>query len=72
MEATILEAPEVMEQEKEIAQKKKKSLWDCVLENKKNPLPFTIEKEAEDLIFGSTMWVKLMQEEVLDEYCITF
>ena len=56
-----------MEQEKEIAQKKKKSLWDCVLENKKNPLPFTIEKEAEDLIFGSNMWVKLMQEEVLDE-----
>ena len=67
MEATILEAPEVMEQEKEIAQKKKKSLWDCVLENKKTPLPFTIEKEAEDLIFGSNMWVKLMQEEVLDE-----
>lgn len=70
MEATILEAPEVVmeqEKEKEIAQKKKKSLWDCVLENKKNPLPFTIEKEAEDLIFGSNMWVKLMQEEVLDE-----
>jgi hypothetical protein len=24
-------------------------------------------KEAEDLIFGSNMWVKLMQEEDLDE-----
>ena len=70
MEATILEAPEVVmeqEKEKEIAQEKKRSLWDCVIENKKNPLPFTIKKEAEDLIFGSNMWVKLMQEEVLDE-----
>ena len=70
MEATILEAPEVMEQEKEkdIAQEKKKSLWDCIMENKKRPPRYMISnKEAEDLIFGSNMWVKLMQEEDLDE-----
>lgn len=71
MEATILEALEVvMEQEKEkdIAQKKKKSLWDCIMENKKRPPRYMISnKEAEDLIFGSNMWVKLMQEEDLDE-----
>ena len=70
MEATILEAPEVMEQEKEkdIVQEKKKSLWDCIMENKKRPPRYMISnKEAEDLIFGSNMWVKLMQEEDLDE-----
>ena len=71
MEATILEAPEVvMEQgkEKEIVQEKKKSAWDYMMENKKRPPRYMISnKEAEDLIFGSNMWVKLMQEEVLDE-----
>ena len=70
MEATILEASEVMEQEKEkeIVQEKKKSLWDCIMENKKRPPRYMISnKEAEDLIFGSNMWVKLMQEEDLDE-----
>jgi hypothetical protein len=71
MEATILEAPEVvMEQgkEKEIVQEKKKSAWDYMMENKKRPPRYMISnKEAEDLIFGSNMWVKLMQEEDLDE-----
>jgi hypothetical protein len=71
MEATILEAPEVVmeqEKEKEIVQEKKKSLWDCIMENKKRPPRYMISnKEAEDLIFGSNMWVKLMQEEDLDE-----
>lgn len=70
MEATILEAPEIMEQEKEkeIVQEKKKSAWDYMMENKKRPPRYMISnKEAEDLIFGSNMWVKLMQEEDLDE-----
>lgn len=71
MEATILEAPEVvMEQgkEKEIVQEKKKSAWDYMMENKNRPPRYMISnKEAEDLIFGSNMWVKLMQEEDLDE-----
>ena len=71
MEATILEAPEVVmeqEKEKEIAQEKKKSAWDYMMENKKIPPRYMISnKEAEDLIFGSNMWVKLMQEEDLDE-----
>jgi hypothetical protein len=71
MEATILEAPEVVmeqEKEKEIVQEKKKSAWDYMMENKKRPPRYMISnKEAEDLIFGSNMWVKLMQEEDLDE-----
>ena len=37
------------------------------MENGNKPPRYTINKEDEDLIFGSNMWFKLMQEEVLDE-----
>ena len=71
MEATILEAPEVVmeqEKEKEIAQEKKKSAWDYMMETKNSPPLYMISnQEDEYLIFGSNMWVKLMQEEDLDE-----
>lgn len=69
MEATLLETPEIMESQntEKVVHEKKKSLWDYVMENRNKPSRYTINKEDEDLIFGSNMWVKLMQEEVLDE-----
>lgn len=66
MEATLLETPETKEQQntEEVVHEKKKSLWDYMMESTPK---YTINKEDEDLIFGSNMWVKLMQEEALDE-----
>ena len=64
MEATLLETPETKEQQntEEVVHEKKKSLWDYMMESTPK---YTINKEDEDLIFGSNMWVKLMQEEVI-------
>lgn len=66
MEATLLETLETKEQQntEEVVHEKKKSLWDYMMESTPK---YTINKEDEDLIFGSNMWVKLMQEEALDE-----
>lgn len=66
MEATLLETPEIIESQntEKVVHEKKKSLWDYMMESTPK---YTINKEDEDLIFGSNMWVKLMQEEVLDE-----
>ena len=47
-----------------ILEKKEKSLWDYVMKFKKKPL-FTIAKEDRDLILGSNMMTRLMQEEKL-------
>ena len=69
MEATLLETPEIMESQntEKVVHEKKKSLWDYVMENRNKPPQYTINEEDADLIFGSNMWVKLMQEEVLDK-----
>ena len=64
MEATLLETPEIIESQntEKVVHEKKKSLWDYMMESTPK---YTINKEGEDLIFGSNMWVKLMQEEVI-------
>lgn len=69
MEAAVLEVPETIVKKRtdEIVPKEEKSLWDYVMENSNKPPQYTINEEDADLIFGSNMWVKLMQEEVLDK-----
>ena len=47
-----------------ILEKKEKYLWDYVMKFKKKPL-FTIAEEDRDLILGSNMMTRLMQEEKL-------
>lgn len=69
MEVAVLEVPETMLKKRtdEIVPKEEKSLWDYVMENSNKSPQYTINEEDADLIFGSNMWVKLMQEEVLDK-----
>ncbi len=43
---------------------KKKTLWDIAEELAKNPL-FTIDEKDRDLIYGSNMMTRLLQEEEL-------
>ena len=60
-------SPEVETQETthEVAvPKKKKTLWDIAEELAKNPL-FTIDEKDRDLIYGSNMMTRLLQEEEL-------
>ena len=42
---------------------KKKTLWDIAEELAKNPL-FTIDEKDRDLIYGSNMMTRLLQEEL--------
>ena len=69
MEAAVLEVPETMLKKRtdEIVPKEEKSLWDYVMEHNNKPPQYTTNEDDADLIFGSNMWVKLMQEEVLDK-----
>ena len=58
-------SPEVETQEttQEVAvPSKKKTLWDIAEELAKNPL-FTIDEKDRDLIYGSNMRTRLVQEE---------
>jgi len=60
-------SPEVETQEttQEVAvPRKKKTLWDIAEELAKNPL-FTIDEKDRDLIYGSNMMTRLLQEEEL-------
>lgn len=60
-------SPEVETQEttqKVAVPTKKKTLWDIAEELAKNPL-FTIDEKDRDLIYGSNMMTRLLQEEEL-------
>ena len=60
-------SPEVETQEttQEVAvPSKKKTLWDIAEELAKHPL-FTIDEKDRDLIYGSNMMTRLLQEEEL-------
>lgn len=62
---TVISSKEIKAQEptqKDPA--KKKTLWDIAEELAKNPL-FTIDEKDRDLIYGSNMMTKLLQEEEL-------
>lgn len=64
-------ATEVLEKTKKAVNKaigrkqevSKKSLWDYAEELAKNPI-CTINEEDRELIYGSNMWTRLMQQEV--------
>ena len=60
-------SPEVETQEttqEVVVPTKKKTLWDIAEELAKNPL-FTIDEKDRDLIYGSNMMTRLLQEEEL-------
>ena len=73
MSTTILEKPKTTTRKRRatnnvtqssISPKKKKTLWEVALELQKKPL-FTIAEEDRDLIYGSNMMTRLLQEEKL-------
>ena len=73
MSTTILEKPKTTTRKRRvtnnvtqssISPKKKNSLWVVALELQKKPL-FTIAEEDRDLIYGSNMMTRLLQEEKL-------
>ena len=73
MSTTILEKPKTTTRKRRvtnnvtqssISTKKKKTLWEVALELQKKPL-FTIAEEDRDLIYGSNMMTRLLQEEKL-------
>lgn len=60
--ATTDEATLFTSEKKECNLPKKKTLWDVALELEKKPLIRVLD---EDLVYGTNMWTKLMQEEKL-------
>ena len=74
MSTTILEKPKTTTRKRRVTnnvtqssiapKKKKKTLWEVALELQKKPL-FTIAEEDRDLIYGSNMMTRLLQEEKL-------
>ena len=60
--ATTDEANFFASEKKECILPKKRTLWDVALELEKKPLIRVLD---EDLVYGTNMWTKLMQEEKL-------
>lgn len=60
--ATTDEATLFTSEKKECSLPKKRTLWDVALELEKKPLIRVLD---EDLVYGTNMWTKLMQEEKL-------
>ena len=60
--ATTDEATLFASEKKECSLPKKRTLWDVALELEKKPLIRVLD---EDLVYGTNMWTKLMQEEKL-------
>ena len=60
--ATTDEATLFASEKQECSLPKKRTLWDVALELEKKPLIRVLD---EDLVYGTNMWTKLMQEEKL-------
>ena len=57
-----MKRPYLLQKKKECSLPKKRTLWDVALELEKKPLIRVLD---EDLVYGTNMWTKLMQEEKL-------